>query len=252
MTDNLAVQVAVAVVTDPEQRHVWVWNEKWGVFGLPMSKVRPRANSREPAERAAFHAGAEALGVPVRVLPGTLRLPLRRKGFSERQGMVRRYAYQIYGVEPHPDFAARVAPPGPHLWLTAAQALEAGYEPLSPTSRDILDRVLLLYPPGRAPLRRSRAALAIVWRPGPGGRPLWLAQWNSGWKCFHLVGGHKHRNETFRQCLLREVTAELHLQEGTDFSADEKPLTRQEYTAYSERYKAETMYEITAVPLEVE
>src|SRR5262249_6333263 len=151
--------------------------------------------------------------------------------YSGRRGAVQKYAYQVFGVEPHPDFAGRERPRAPHLWLTAAQALAKDYDPLSESSRDILDRVLLVIPPGHGPLRRSRAALAVVCRPGPGGRPLWLAQWNDGWRRFHFVGGHKHFDETYRECLVREVSAELRFEEGTDFAADAEPLTHLEYTA---------------------
>ena len=244
MLDDLAVQVAVAVVPDPEQRYLWVWNEKWGAFALPMTKLRRGPDGRESPERAAMRAGAEALGVPVRVWPGTLRLPFPLESFSGRQGDVRPYAYQVYCVEPHPDFAGRTALRVPHLWLTASQSLEAGYEPLSESSRAVVDRVLLVFPPGHGPMRRSRAALAAVCRPGPGGRTQWLAQWNSHWQRFHFVGGHKRHNETFRQCLLREVADELGLAKGTDFTADEKPLGHLEYTAMSERFKADTKYEM--------
>jgi ADP-ribose pyrophosphatase YjhB (NUDIX family) len=244
MPEDLAVQVAVAVIADAQERHLWVWNDRWGEFALPMTKLRRGLDGREAPTAAALRAGAEALGVPVRVMPGTLCLPFPQESFSGRQRATRAYAYQVYGVEPHPDFAGRATPRTPHLWLTASQALESGYEPLSASSRDIIDRVLLVIPPGRAPLRRSRAALAVVCRPGADGRPLWLAQWNSHWGRFHLVGGHKHAGETFRQCLLRELADELSLQEGTDFAADDKPLARQEYTAWSERYQGETKYEM--------
>ncbi len=73
---------------------------------------------------------------------------------------------------------------------------------------------------------------------------MWLAQWNSHWRRFHFVGGHKRHDETFRQCLVREVSAELAFREGDDFSAEEKPLGRREYTAWSERFQAETKYEM--------
>jgi ADP-ribose pyrophosphatase YjhB (NUDIX family) len=244
MKDDFAVQVALAVISDAQERHLWVWNDKWGSFALPMSKLRRGPHGREAPERAALRAGAEALGVPVRVTPGTLRLPFAKEGFSERLRAVRPYAYQVFGVEPHPDFADRAVPRTPHLWLTAAQALEGGYEPLSDASRDVLDRVLLVLPPGHGPLRRSRAALAVVCRPGPDGRPRWLARWNRPWNGYHFVGGHKDREESFRQCLLREAADELHLAEGTDFTADDRPLERVEYVAWSERYQAETKYEM--------
>ena len=91
MKEDLAVQAAVAVVVDADQRHLWVWNEKWGAFALPMTKPRRGRGGREAPERAALHAGAAAPGVPVRVLPGTLRLPLALESFSGRQQAFRAY-----------------------------------------------------------------------------------------------------------------------------------------------------------------
>ena len=49
-----------------------------------MTKVRHGPAGREEPVRAALRAGAEALGVPVRVLPGTVRLPMAREGLSGR------------------------------------------------------------------------------------------------------------------------------------------------------------------------
>src|SRR5690349_20677798 len=120
----LPVDVAVAVISDDKQRHLWVWNPKWGDFALPMTKLRRGPAGREGPRNAALRAGAEALGVPVRVLPRTVRLPHRKDGFSGRQWAVRAYSYEVFGVEAHPDFAGR-EPRRPHLWLTPAQALES-------------------------------------------------------------------------------------------------------------------------------
>jgi ADP-ribose pyrophosphatase YjhB (NUDIX family) len=245
MQQEPAVQVAVAVIPDADGRYLWTWNAQWGEFTLPMTKLRLGAERRESPEHAALRAGAEALAVPVRVLPGTLRLPFPRESFSGRLRETRGYLYHIFGVEPHPDFARRLSPRTPHLWLTASEALEKNYEPLSESSRDVVDRVLLLIPPEpRSLMRRSRAALAVVCRKDADGRPRWLAQWNSGWKRYHFVGGHKRRTESFRDCLIREAADELGLTEGSDFTVDEQPLRREAYIARSERYQQDTQYDI--------
>ncbi len=57
MKEDLAVQVAVAVVTDDQQRHLWVWNDKWGAFGLPMTKLRLGPDGREAPEWAVLRRG---------------------------------------------------------------------------------------------------------------------------------------------------------------------------------------------------
>jgi 8-oxo-dGTP pyrophosphatase MutT (NUDIX family) len=93
-------------------------------------------------------------------------------------------------------------------------------------------------------IRRSQAALAVIGRRDRGGRCRWLAQWNPRWARFHFVGGHRRPDESFRECLLREVAEELRLTAGTDFVADERCLARAEYTAWSERARAETYYEM--------
>lgn len=245
MQQDFATQVAVAVIPDAQQRYMWTWNDKWGTFALPMTKLRRGPDRLEGPERAILRAGAEALGVPVRVMPGTLRLPFPREAFSGRQRVTGSYVYHVFGVEPHPDFAERLSLRMPHLWLTASEALDKNYEPLSESSQDVLDRVVLIIPPdARGLLRRSRAALAVVCRKDADGRPLWLAQWNSHWKRFHFVGGHKRRTETFRDCLRREVSDELSLTEGSDFSVDDQRVRHEEYVALSERYQKETKYEM--------
>ena len=60
-------------------------------------------------------------------------------------------------------------------------------------------------------MRQSLAALAIVEQPGD--PPRWLVQWNERWQAYSLVGGHKRDDESFRDCLRREVAEELGLQD---------------------------------------
>ena len=62
-------------------------------------------------------------------------------------------------------------------------------------------------------MRQSIAAFAVI-RRDERGQTLWLAQWNPKWGAYHFVGGHKRPEETFRECLVREIGEELHLCEG--------------------------------------
>jgi 8-oxo-dGTP pyrophosphatase MutT (NUDIX family) len=62
---------------------------------------------------------------------------------------------------------------------------------------------------------------------------LWLAQWNRNWGCYNFVSGHRHSDETFRECVTREVEEELGLASGIDFEVAAPPLTRLEYQAWS-------------------
>ena len=90
-------------------------------------------------------------------------------------------------------------------------------------------------------MRRSEGALAYIER-RRGDRVEILTQWNDGWRAFSLVGGHRRPSESFRGCLAREVSEELGLEEGSQFSAGESPLARLEYVARSESAGVETEY----------
>jgi 8-oxo-dGTP pyrophosphatase MutT (NUDIX family) len=90
-------------------------------------------------------------------------------------------------------------------------------------------------------MRQSLAAIAIIRRQA-GDKTLWLAQWNDRWQRFHFVGGHKHDDESFRQCVVREVGEELEIAEGTGCLVGECPLAHLDYTAWSAGAGEETHY----------
>jgi 8-oxo-dGTP pyrophosphatase MutT (NUDIX family) len=95
------------------------------------------------------------------------------------------------------------------------------------------------------PVRQSVAALAVFQRDVEG-QAQFLAQWNDAWQTWALIGGHKRSDETFRQCLIREIEEELGLRVPQDVRLDEEPLTRLQFTAWSQRARANTQYEIEA------
>lgn len=90
-------------------------------------------------------------------------------------------------------------------------------------------------------MRQSIAAAAII-RSDRNGQVLWLARWSRSWQRFHLVGGHKNDEESFRECLVREIGEELRLAEGADYEMAAKPMAHLEFTAWSEGAKEETAY----------
>lgn len=92
-------------------------------------------------------------------------------------------------------------------------------------------------------MRKSIAALALIQRERDG-QTLWLAQWNKRWNAFSLVGGHKRPDESFRDCVIREVFEELDLMPGLEFDVSEQPRARLEYTDRSDSAGEETAYEI--------
>lgn len=92
-------------------------------------------------------------------------------------------------------------------------------------------------------MRTSVAAFALF-RRAAAGAVEYLTQWNDRWHAFHLVGGHKHDGESFRACCVREVTEELHLEEGRGFRVAAEPLTHLEYVAFSQGAAEETAYTV--------
>ena len=102
-------------------------------------------------------------------------------------------------------------------------------------------------------MRRSTAVIALVSRRARG-ETLWLAGWNARWQAYHFVGGHKEQDETFRECIVREITEELGLREGTDYTLDDQCPRRLEFTAMSRSAGVNTLYtmEVFAVTLSPE
>lgn len=92
-------------------------------------------------------------------------------------------------------------------------------------------------------MRQSIAAVALI-RKSEERATLWLARWNRKWRCYSFVGGHKEPEETFRECVLREVGEELGLHENGDFTVAPQPVAHLEYAAWSESAQAETAYTI--------
>lgn len=99
-------------------------------------------------------------------------------------------------------------------------------------------------------MRQSVAAVALLRREHEG-RTLWLAQWNPKWQCYHFVAGHKRPDESFRQCVVREVTEELDLRAEVDFQVAPEPLAQLEYDAWSEGAQAETHYTMALFEVEL-
>ena len=72
---------------------------------------------------------------------------------------------------------------------------------------------------------------------------------NESWQRYSLVGGHKREDETFRECLIREIREELGLTEGVHFHAGAEPVARLEFEAWSERAREQTAYTFEVVPV---
>jgi len=99
-------------------------------------------------------------------------------------------------------------------------------------------------------MRDSVAAIALI-RRETNGQTEWLARWNHNWNAFSFIGGHKSDDETFRECLIREVIEELGLEPDADFHVALAPQSHLEYVGWSDGARAETAYTMELYPLEL-
>jgi len=81
-------------------------------------------------------------------------------------------------------------------------------------------------------MRKSVASIALIRREAET-QTLWLAQWNESRDSFSFVGGDKHDDESFRECLIREIAEVLGLHEGRNVLVASAPLEHLEYTEVS-------------------
>jgi 8-oxo-dGTP pyrophosphatase MutT (NUDIX family) len=107
---------------------------------------------------------------------------------------------------------------------------------------------LVAAPSEPRPKRKSVAAFALIRREEQG-RALYLAQWNLNWRALNLVGGHKRPDESFHECLIREISEELGLTFGDDYRILDQPPLRLEYDAFSDSAWEETSYVIEVFPV---
>lgn len=91
-------------------------------------------------------------------------------------------------------------------------------------------------------MRKSIASLAFISR-RRAEEAEYLAQWNADWSAFHFIGGHKQAEESFRECLLREISEELG-PPADGFAVAADPTAHLHFTAFSRRVRAETGYTI--------
>jgi 8-oxo-dGTP pyrophosphatase MutT (NUDIX family) len=99
-------------------------------------------------------------------------------------------------------------------------------------------------------MRTSVAALALITR-SRSEQTEWLAQWNERWGCYSFVGGHKRDHESFRECVVREIAEELHLEHGIDFGVSPEATFHFEYEAYSRGFGQQTQYTVELFSVEL-
>ena len=136
MLDPAQPSIAVAYVVDPQGRLLLTWNDKWGAFTLPMTKLQSDQPAETP-EQAGVRAASEVLGVPTRVVPGKAAKFARGLQKSPRDGDIKDYQYNVVPVEVHPDFASHIS--SKHLVWTAIDKLQTGeYQPISKSVEALL------------------------------------------------------------------------------------------------------------------
>lgn len=136
MFDPAQPSIAVAYIVDSQGRLLLTWNEKWGAFTLPMTKVHSDQPAESP-EQAAIRAAAEVLAVPTRVVVDKETKFARGLQKSPRDGDIKDYQYNVVPVEAHPDFASQVSSK-PLLWATIAKLQNGDYQPVSKSVEAIL------------------------------------------------------------------------------------------------------------------
>jgi hypothetical protein len=215
--------VVLAMITDPELRLLWTWNEKWATFALPMTKLRKGQGTTEEAEHAAARAGAEALGVPVKVGINWCSIPELK--VSERDYATRMYAYDVFRVEAEPRFAAQARLAEPHMWLSIGDALSGRYQPLSQSSVNICQE---LVKQGRLPGRSQHTSTLVISR-DDGGTRRYLLRWDDDWG-FALPSKSREPKQDAREVAHRVALEELNLTPGHDIKIDRSPI--ESYTTH--------------------
>lgn len=198
------VPISTALVLDPEGKLLWTWDDEWGCFALPMTRPKVGASDLEQPGHAARRAGAAALGVPVRVGQHARLDP--ELFVSRRDFTMRRYQYNVFRIEPHPDFATAVAVRGPHLWLTAHRALSGDYEPFSDSCRWVVGELV-----GRGLIPgRSQHTAALVLRRTHNGKHQFLLRQEPGWG-YALPTARRAQGENYAAAAHRCAREELGL-----------------------------------------
>jgi 8-oxo-dGTP pyrophosphatase MutT (NUDIX family) len=99
-------------------------------------------------------------------------------------------------------------------------------------------------------MRQSEAAVAVIRRVRDG-QTFWLARWNDKWSAFHFVSGHRRPDETFRECLVREIAEELGLSEGADYQVSAEPPIHWEFVDFSQSTQTQTCYNMELFNVEL-
>lgn len=138
---NMPLAEVAAVVITNGKEIMAVFNEVWGSFTLPMSKIRTWDNPNggpdivEPAVDAATRAAAEWLGCTFLEKPTFLR-DIPRFQQSDRDRVWKEYHFHMFRLDL--ERGAPIPQGRNAQWLTPDEFLDARRRPISPTARHLL------------------------------------------------------------------------------------------------------------------
>ena len=139
--DPKNLNIAVALIKLGEGKVALTWNQKWGAFAFPMTKI-DAGPPAESAEQAALRAAAEVLQLPVRVVAGQTSRTMRALQLSDSDGQIKDYHFTVVQVEVHPDFAEASISSRPLLFASIEQLQAGEYQPMSPSVKSIIDELM--------------------------------------------------------------------------------------------------------------
>jgi ADP-ribose pyrophosphatase YjhB (NUDIX family) len=241
-------EAVLAVITRAGQREtefLLIDNANYGGYFFPTQRVKTEV---KPDQVAKGTVRAD-LGYRGLALPAYLG-EIADVHFSNRFFRDRNYRFHICEVQlPDVDLhqpgnileRAMTRRGKQFLWLPASRLNDPAVA-FSPTIPAIAPSVLKAVPTRTfaKPLRHSEGGIVLIQRT-VGGRKQWLAQWNENWKAFFFIGGHREDDETFRDCVIREIKEELGL-DPIDCPVAATVASRVEYKAISKSASELTEY----------
>ncbi len=232
-------EAVLAVVTragEHETEFLLVWNNSYGGYFFPTQRAKTEVK-------------------PDRVAVGTVRSDLGYRGpaksthrgevpdvhFSNRFHCDRRFRFHVCEVQltdvdlyqPGNLLEKALQRRGKQfVWLPGSKLNDTAIQ-FSPTMAVARTAVLNTIPNQSfsGSMRHSEGGIALIQRTVAGKRE-WLAQWNENWKAFFFIGGHRKGNETFRECVIREIEEELGLT-SAECPVEASPAHHLEYRAIS-------------------
>lgn len=243
MSNPIRTVRAAAAITHHQGRVLLTLKPNWDRYSFPITKLR----DAETGDEAAARCVEEDLGSrPTQGLGLLLDTPVLQTNPRTHQVggyEIQCYCYAASSLDLPPDTVGK--------WLTPDEVLAAADDDVSETAKDLVKQLKEAalnskrsFPPVATPHPRTSTACVAMIRRETSTGPEWLAQYNTRWGRYFLVGGHEEAGETKTECMLRELHEELHVEPSVVTLGDHHSLS---YSAWSTGYWQWTQYEITAI-----